>query len=218
MDHVMPTEFQLIAGNAALDLVNTLDNRFAKIGPTELLGGYGDLLRFVEQAGLLDAKSAAALKHRKESPAAARAFAQALALREALASLLYGKWTSTRPPSNRILKILERHFLAAEEHTELKWNPSSSAPSTALLDWQWGRHQTNPSLPVWILAQSAAQLLTSTSMIHVRMCRSETCRWLFLDTSKNHTRRWCDMKVCGNRMKARRFNQRSTAAGPSAST
>jgi len=35
--------------------------------------------------------------------------------------------------------------------------------------------------------------------------RERECRWLFLDTSKNHTRRWCDMKVCGNRIKARRF-------------
>lgn len=209
----MSAEFQLIAGNAALDLVNSLDNRFAETGPTELLGGYGDLLRFVEQAGLLDEKSTAALAQRKESPAATRAFAQALELREALASLLYGKWTSARPPGGQILKTLERQFLAAEEHTELKWNSPASDQNAPWLDWQWGRHQTNPSLPVWMLAQSAAQLLTSTSMGHMRMCQAQTCRWLFLDSSKNHTRRWCDMKVCGNRMKARRFNQRSSAAG-----
>jgi predicted RNA-binding Zn ribbon-like protein len=45
----------------------------------------------------------------------------------------------------------------------------------------------------------------------VRACGADTCRWLFLDTSRNHTRRWCDMKVCGNRMKARRFHERHEA-------
>jgi len=39
----------------------------------------------------------------------------------------------------------------------------------------------------------------------VRVCASDTCGWLFLDTSKNHTRRWCDMKSCGNRAKARKY-------------
>jgi predicted RNA-binding Zn ribbon-like protein len=43
----------------------------------------------------------------------------------------------------------------------------------------------------------------------VKDCGDPSCRWLFLDTSKNHTRRWCDMKTCGNRMKARRFQARS---------
>jgi len=56
-----------------------------------------------------------------------------------------------------------------------------------------------------MLALSAAGLMTSPEMARVRACGSSDCRWLFLDTSKNHTRRWCDMKICGNRMKARRF-------------
>jgi predicted RNA-binding Zn ribbon-like protein len=50
-------------------------------------------------------------------------------------------------------------------------------------------------------------LLTSDAMEHVHACKSETCRWVFLDTSKNHSRRWCDMKICGNRMKARRVRK-----------
>jgi len=40
------------------------------------------------------------------------------------------------------------------------------------------------------------------------MCAADDCAWVFLDTSKNHSRRWCDMKACGNRAKARRFNAR----------
>ena len=46
---------------------------------------------------------------------------------------------------------------------------------------------------------------------NVRQCASETCSWLFLDKTKNHRRRWCDMKSCGNRAKARRYYQRQKA-------
>ncbi|WP_433983920.1 CGNR zinc finger domain-containing protein [Tunturiibacter empetritectus] len=66
--------------------------------------------------------------------------------------------------------------------------------------------------PLWLIAQAAADLLLSQSTSQIRSCAAETCRWLFLDTSKNHTRRWCNMKICGNRMKARRFNSRTTRA------
>jgi predicted RNA-binding Zn ribbon-like protein len=208
----MPAAFQLIASDPTLDFVNTLDNRFVDSGPAELLSGYEDLLRFVEQTGVLDTKYVAALARSTNSSAADRSFASALELREALASLLYGVLTSTRPPKPKILETLEHHFLASEAHTELVWRSPSSDPSAALLDWDWGRFEKNAALPVWALAQHAARLLTSTAMARVRMCESETCRWLFLDTSKNHTRRWCDMKVCGNRMKARRFSLRRQAS------
>jgi predicted RNA-binding Zn ribbon-like protein len=61
---------------------------------------------------------------------------------------------------------------------------------------------------LWPLASSAIDLLTSEKLKKVRMCDAETCAWLFLDESRNHSRRWCDMKVCGNREKARRHYQR----------
>jgi len=210
----MPTTFQLVAADPTLDFVNTLDNRFVASGPVELLCEYEDLLRFVEQAGVVDAKIVTALGRRKHSAAAARSFASALELREALASLLYGQLTSARPPEAKTLKSLESHFLAAEAHTELVWKSLSSDQSATSLDWEWGRFEKDPTLPVWALAQFASRLLTSNATSHVRMCECETCRWLFLDNSKNHTRRWCDMKICGNRMKARRFNARRQTQTP----
>jgi predicted RNA-binding Zn ribbon-like protein len=53
--------------------------------------------------------------------------------------------------------------------------------------------------------------MTSEAVDRVHSCHDPECRWLFLDTSKNHTRRWCDMKLCGNRMKARRFKAQRKA-------
>jgi predicted RNA-binding Zn ribbon-like protein len=205
----MPAPFQLIAAHPVLDFVNTLDNRFIDAGPTELLCGYADLLRFTQQTGLLDPKRAGTLAIRKKSAAAARSLAAALDLREAMAAFLYGILTSARPPSVEVMKVLERKFLEADAHQELVWNSRHSGQvGTSPVDWQWGRFDRNPELPVWALAQSAARLVTSSAMKRVHMCHSETCRWLFLDTSKNHTRRWCDMKICGNRMKARSFHAR----------
>ena len=61
---------------------------------------------------------------------------------------------------------------------------------------------------MWLLAQATVDFLLSEGSLQLRCCASETCRWLFLYASKNQTRRWCDMKVCGNRMKARRFYAR----------
>lgn len=209
----MPSTFELNAAHPVLDFVNTLDHRFDDTGPTELLSGYADLLRFLQQSKLLEAKHAGALARRVNSAAAARSLAAARELREALAALLYGRWTSSRSPPAEITETLERQFLDAERHRELVWKARPTNQGATLhVDSQWGRFEQDPAFPVWILAHSASQLLRSSTMDRMRACHNEACRWLFLDTSKNHTRRWCDMKICGNRMKARRFSQKQRKA------
>lgn len=46
------------------------------------------------------------------------------------------------------------------------------------------------------------------SWANMKACRSETCRWAFYDTTKNHSKTWCSMRVCGNRAKARSYRER----------
>jgi predicted RNA-binding Zn ribbon-like protein len=73
--------------------------------------------------------------------------------------------------------------------------------------WTWDASPDARSAldaPLWPLARSAAELLTSPERALVKRCAGDPCLWLFLDRTKNHARRWCDMKVCGNRAKARR--------------
>jgi predicted RNA-binding Zn ribbon-like protein len=210
-DTAMSTTYQLLAGHPALDFVNTLDNRFSEEGPRELMNSYTDLLSFSRQAGLLDQDQAVALATREElakaqSSKAAAVLRSARELREGLAGLLYMTLDEPRQPPSVDMKTLQRHFLRADEHRELVWGRDGDEAPRA--QWQWGSFASELELPVWAIARSAASLLTSTAMDHVRMCGSETCRWLFYDTSKNHSRRWCDMKLCGNRMKARRFQKR----------
>src|SRR5262249_14842050 len=68
----------------------------------------------------------------------------------------------------------------------------------------WINEKNNLEAPLWPIARSAAELLLDSDLKHVRLCRGNHCTWLFLDLSKNHSRRWCEMSVCGNRQKSRK--------------
>lgn len=189
--------FQLIAGHPALDLINTLDWRFRDREPEELLESYSNLLNFTTQAGLLTPRQARYLLRNASAGAAARTLAAVRELREAAAAVFYPALDG-QSPSAPAIKILEKFFKAARENQKLSW-------ADAQLAWDQPNAAATADLPLWLLAQNTAGLMTSSAMQHVRACGSPDCRWLFLDTSKNHTRRWCDMRLCGNRMKARRF-------------
>ncbi len=208
------TLFDLCGGHPALDFVNSLDNRFREDGPHEMLGTYGDLLRFLEESALLEPQRVRLLKRTTSAESAERVLQSARALREAAASVFYASLQPAPPPPHDV-RLLEKYFLEAARHRELHWNaadrkqdPTHPTPPHARLAWSWGRFENEPELPVWILSQSLSDILLSDQLARVRTCAATTCRWLFLDTSKNHTRRWCNMKVCGNRMKARRFQAR----------
>ena len=77
-----------------------------------------------------------------------------------------------------------------------------SAEDSFTVDWTDKEKALDRML--WTIARSAADLLTSEGLDDVRVCAADDCNWLFLDTSKNHSRRWCDMKSCGNRAKVRK--------------
>jgi len=194
--------FQLVAGHPVLDLINTLDWRFRETGPEELLNTYDDLLQFSEQSMLLTARQTQRL--RKVSPSAADKTLQSTKdLREATSQILYAIMDA-RTPSTGAIKKLNQHIQNAQANRTLKWDQSR-------LELSWIGTEADAQLPLWLLAQSAADLLTGETMQRLRSCDNPECRWLFLDTSKNHTRRWCDMKLCGNRMKARRFKAQHSA-------
>ena len=59
------------------------------------------------------------------------------------------------------------------------------------------------------VVRAAVDLLTTDVLERVRVCADDSCAWLFVDTTRNRTRRWCDMKVCGNRNKVRRFREQA---------
>ena len=206
---VSPAPFDLCGGHPALDFVNSLNNRFDPEGPKELLTDYDALLRFAGETGLLNLPQARALARAVSAAAATRVVRSARELREAMAAVLYAE-AEQRAPLAADLQMLERSFHEAERPRHLQWVAADSGVH-ASLQWQWQGDQLKAAgFPVWLIAHAAAQLMLSDALGHVRACEADSCRWLFLDTSKNQTRRWCNMKVCGNRAKARRFQERRT--------
>jgi predicted RNA-binding Zn ribbon-like protein len=196
-------DFELIAGHPALDFVNTLDWRFRQDQPEELLKNYDALLGFLEQSELLTPKQARQLQRATGGSTGRLVLQECLELREAIAQVLYAKLDGDSPlPAS--LETLERCFKTARSRQELRWKKTGLA-------WKWPEIEAEPEIPLWLLSSSAAKLMLSEEARRVRACDNPECRWLFMDTSKNHTRRWCDMKVCGNRMKARRFKAQHKA-------
>ncbi len=189
--------FELIAGHPALDLVNTLDWRFRDGNPEELLDTYTNLLRFCQQSNLLTSSQSRRILRMISEPVAVRVLSAVKDLREAAAEIFYAALEG-RDPAAASIKVVESRFKSGREHQRLLWVDSR-------LVWDWSQPAYLPELPLWLLSLSTADLMASDAMHKMRECGNLECRWLFLDTSKNHTRRWCDMKVCGNRMKARRF-------------
>jgi predicted RNA-binding Zn ribbon-like protein len=76
-------------------------------------------------------------------------------------------------------------------------------------EWSWAADEGGLDRMLWPIARSAADLLTSPELGSVRRCAREGCDWLFVDRSKNHSRRWCSMSLCGSRVKARRYYRRT---------
>ncbi len=74
--------------------------------------------------------------------------------------------------------------------------------------YKWELWTDEPESAFAQIAISAAELLTGPDLHRVRECGNETCGWLFLDNSKNQSRKWCEMDSCGNKMKARRHYAR----------
>ena len=189
--------FELIAGHPALDLVNTLDWRFRDNGSEELLSSYDDLLRFATQSKILTPRQIRQIVRTTTESAAADALVSCRELREAAAEIFYAVVDDRTPAASQI-KIVERRYKEARARQRIVWSGSR-------LEWDWPESECTPDLPFWMLSVSTGRLMLSHDMRLLRACEKPDCRWLFLDTSKNHTRRWCDMKICGNRMKARRF-------------
>jgi predicted RNA-binding Zn ribbon-like protein len=66
------------------------------------------------------------------------------------------------------------------------------------------------------LAQLLAAVVVAVGEGHwsrLKLCDEDSCRWAFHDQSKNASKRWCSMSVCGNRAKTRSYRQRRKDGG-----
>jgi predicted RNA-binding Zn ribbon-like protein len=196
-----PPQFELIAGDLCLDFINTLDNRPSG-EPRELLHDFSDLARFGEESGILTPQQADYFFHkvRQRSTEAEAALRRARKLREALHAIFSALMNGQNAPQIA-MDTLNANLHDAALHSRLVQHEERC-------DWCFDDLTSSFNSILWPLARAAADLLASAQFSFVRACSSPTCQWLFLDTSKNHHRRWCSMKLCGNRDKVRKFYAR----------
>ena len=190
------SHFDLSGGNLALDFVNTVSNR-PTAEPIERLTDYNHLVFFGLESNLYPMRSVDHLYMRAgQAPGVGKgALQKAIQFREALFAIF------SAVVEHRALQQLTLMLQEAMAHGRLVHSGHRFA-------WEWTSMNIHLESALWPIARAAADLLLSDELQHLRMCASDDCAWLFIDRTKNHRRRWCDMKTCGNRVKARRHYQR----------
>ncbi len=196
----------LDGGHLALDFVNTVGGLRDEppSADDELLDGYEDLVVWCVRLDVISEADGEAVVRAAaaDEKAARRALRRAKDLRELVYAIFRPIADGAEPPAELLdeLRDAERDALA-DAHLA----PAGAAVPHGAMRWTWPPPQelTDPLRP---LTHAAVELLTSGPLGHLKICGN--CRWLFLDQSRNHSRRWCSMEECGTQMKQRRFVER----------
>ena len=195
----MVTEYRLIGGDPALDLANTLEGPIDREPDLDHLACYEDLTAWAVRAGVLDERTAARLAAVARPEQAERALARVHELRDAIYAV-FAAVARDRPPER--LGELEAAYAAAVARARL-------ARGAGGFTWSWEGDDLDRVL--WPIAVAAVDLLRTGPLERVKLCAH--CRWLFLDASRNRSRRWCSMNECGGNAKMRRYRARRATAG-----
>ncbi len=198
--------FDFDAGNLCLDFANT-SNWHASENPIEYLNDYSDLLDWGLAAGVLSEETTKRLSRlaNKYPELTQQAYLSAIQAREAIYHIFSDRYNG-RPISSNDLAQLNSLVQEATTHRQLVLDETT-------FHWEWKPDGEGSEIILWEVAFAAAELLTSDKVERVRECEDDRgCGYLFMDVSKNHSRRWCSMESCGNRAKARRHYSRSIAA------
>ena len=198
--------WKLLGGHLCLDFANTADWH-ASDQPEELLTSYAEFVSWSQQAGVLTEKQAKRLlRQAADRPEEAMAvLKRAIVLREAIYEI-FAAVAHEQSPQATDLTTLNSALSETLARSQI-------APTETGFGWQWAGEENALDRPLWPIARSAADLLTSDELQRVGQCADDRgCGWLFLDTSRNHTRRWCDIKDCGNRAKAHRHYERKRSS------
>lgn len=201
--------FEWHGGRVCLDFANTVAWS-GEARPSERLASYGDLVEWAQQAEVLSEAAARRLRReaRADPGAAADALRDAHALREAIHEVVTAR-AERREPSAAAAEMLNRFLGRALGRLRLGVEGDACS-------WTFVDQGDELDRMLWPVAWSTASLLTSADASLVRACANEHCGWLFVDRSRNRSRRWCDMKGCGNMAKARRHYARKRRSAPAA--
>jgi predicted RNA-binding Zn ribbon-like protein len=193
--------FDLSGGSLCLDFANTIDDRGTEV-EREHLTSYRNLAAWAEQTHILNSEEAEQLLAvaARQPDKADAVLQQAIAIREVIYHI-FAALAQEEAPVDADLAQLNEALAHALPHNKIVRYEQH-------FEWGWDFNQEALDSIIWPVVRSAADLLTADTLPMLRVCAADDCQWLFMDTSKNQTRRWCNMKSCGNRAKARRHIER----------
>jgi predicted RNA-binding Zn ribbon-like protein len=193
--------FRCPAGELCLDFCNSGQGARGSRGE-EWIADYGELLGWLQAAGAVAPRQASALRAAAERApdAAERVWSRALRFREALARVLLAR-ARAKSPEAADLRAVEAEYVRTARYARL-------AVTEQGFSWALDGPADELELALRPIVGSAVSLMTSPRMARLRRCGNQTCYWLFIDETKNCSRRWCEMASCGNLMKVRRHRER----------
>lgn len=191
---------EAVDADRVLSFINTLSGRPTP-APVDRLTSYEALVGWAREQHLVSAAAAERLlaESRKHPHQAAAVLGRAKDFREALNGLA-GAIDSGRAPNAAVLETIGECLAAAYANARL-------VPHDGALQWIASAEDDLDRI-VWEIGRAAGRLVVSPRLARVRACAAGDCGWWFVDDTKNRSRRWCDMKLCGNREKLRRFRSK----------
>lgn len=214
----MVTELPIVGGDLALDLANTAGDARA----TDPLVDYGDFVAWAARAGAIDEAAADRFDRlAAERPdEAARALERAREVRDAVDAVFRPLANGHEPPDPALAELASLGADAAGRGRLVASSPRARTvaatrdrgderPATDGYGFVWEGDALE--LPLWPIAAAAVDLLRAGPLDRLKQCAD--CPWLFLDTSRNRSRRWCSMSVCGASSKMRRYRARLATEG-----
>lgn len=194
----------LDGGWLCLDFINTVDDRTVD-HPFEYLPGYSELLDWEVKVELLSPSEKGEMETiaGKNSGKAEKVLGELISARELLYDLFLAIARNKKPNNadqaqfNALLGDAMNQFelhLADNLETHLEW-----------------KNKLDLKFPLYPIIKSAHDLLTANTPERIKECGA--CGWLFLDQSKNRSRKWCSMELCGSNVKAKRYYHRKKASG-----
>jgi len=195
-----PLAFELDGDALCLDFVNTW--AYHESAHTDKLGTAPAVAAFARQAKLLSQAEADSLANQvaADPKLADELLRRARSLRDTLYSL-FSSQAAGEPLPREDLEGLNREVAQAYRSPHLRTDRQG-------VHLAWAQTHSLAARALAPVVRSAVELMTGPQFEHVRQCDGSTCSWLFIDHSRNHSRRWCSMRTCGNRAKARRHYRR----------
>ena len=191
----------LVGGAPMFDLTNTASDRGGPQAQDHLRNA-DHVVAWARHAGIVRDAGARALRRQIARP---RVAADLVRRTRELRDLLHALGTALAAgaaPRPALLDRLAGIHARALTHARL-------APTGSGFAWRWDAGRAPVEAVLGPIALSAVEVVTHAARTRIKQCAGEHCGWLFLDSTKNNRRRWCEMEVCGNRAKQKRLRERS---------